>query len=93
MFTFISAEGWEDAAKPRHVIQDKDKKINEAPDLTIKPNKYKMDLIPPGLVIARYFAAERAAIEELTTKHELSVNQLEEFVLNTAGRRAFSRNC
>ena len=81
----ISAEGWEDAAKPRHVIQDKDKKINEAPDLTIKPNKYKMDLIPPGLVIARYFAAERAAIEELTTKHELSVNQLEEFVAEHSG--------
>ena len=30
----------------------------ETPDLTIKRKKYKMDLIPPALVVARYFAAE-----------------------------------
>ena len=36
----------------------------ETPDLTIKRKKYKMDLIPPALVVARYFAAEQANVED-----------------------------
>ena len=76
----ISADGWVNAARPRAVIDDKDRKIKEAPDLTIKSNKYKMDLIHPGLVIARYFAVEQAEIERLAARHEMLVNELEEFV-------------
>ena len=41
----IAADGWIEAAKPREVIQDK--QVKETPDLIIKKNKYKMDLIPP----------------------------------------------
>ena len=36
----------------------------ETSDLTIKRKKYKMDLIPPALVVARYFAAEQANVED-----------------------------
>ena len=36
----------------------------ETPDLTIKRKKYEMDLIPPALVVARYFAAEQANVED-----------------------------
>ena len=61
----IAADGWMEAAKPRGIIEDKEKKIKETSDLTIKRKKYKMDLIPPPLVVARYFAAEQAAIEVL----------------------------
>ncbi len=53
----IAADGWVEAAKPRGVIEDKEKKIKETPDLTIKRKKYKMDLIPPALIVARRFAA------------------------------------
>ena len=45
----IADDGWVEAAKPRGIIEDKEKKIKETPDLTIKRNKYKMDLIPPGV--------------------------------------------
>ena len=76
----ISADGWEKAAEPRGIIEDKDRKITEVPDLTIKPNKYKMDLIPPRLVIARYFATEQAEIYELTTKLAPATSDLEKFV-------------
>ena len=76
----ISADGWVNAARPRAVIVDKDRKIKEAPDLTIKSNRYKMDLIPPGLVIARYFAVEQVEIERLAARHEKLANELEEFV-------------
>ena len=44
----IAADGWLEAAKPRGIIEDKEKKIKETPDLTIKRKKYKMDLIPPA---------------------------------------------
>ncbi len=39
-----------------------------------------MDLIPPGLIVARYFAAEQAAIEALQAKQENAARELEEFV-------------
>ena len=81
----ISADGWANAAKPRGVIDDKDRKIKEVPDLTVKSNKYKMDLIPPGLIGGRYFAAEIAAIVKLTAKREMAISQLEEFVASHSG--------
>ena len=81
----ISADGWANAAKPRGVIDDKDRTIKEVPDLTVKSNKYKMDLIPPGLIGGRYFAAEIAAIVKLTAKREMAISQLEEFVAEHSG--------
>lgn len=42
----IAADGWVEAAKPRGIIEDKDRKIKETPDLILGRSKYKMDLIP-----------------------------------------------
>ncbi|MDZ7801669.1 MAG: type I restriction-modification system subunit M [Trueperaceae bacterium] len=80
----IAADGWQEAARPRGVIENKERKIKEEPDLTIgngkKARKYKLDLIPPELVIARYFASEQAQIEELQAAHETATRELEEFI-------------
>ena len=76
----IAADGLVEAAKPRGIIEDKEKKIKETPDLTIKRKKYKMDLIPPSLVVARYFAVEQAAIQVLQANQETAARDLEEFV-------------
>ncbi len=76
----IAADGWVEAAKPRGIIENKEKKIKETPDLTIKRKKYKMDLVPPTLIVARYFATERAAIKALQAKQETAARELEEFV-------------
>ena len=57
----IAADGWLEAAKPRGIVEDKESKIKETPDLTIGRKKYKMDLVPPALIVARYFAKEQAA--------------------------------
>ena len=81
----IAADGWVEAAKPRGIIEDKEKKIKETPDLTIKRKKYKVDLIPPPLVVARYFAAEQAAIEVLQVNYETTVREWEEFVEEHTG--------
>ena len=81
----IVADGWVDAVKPRGIIEDKGKKIKETPDLTIKRRKYKMDLVPPTLIVERYFAADQVAIEVLQAKQEPALLELEEFVEEQAG--------
>lgn len=70
----IMNDGWLDAAKPRKTIEDKDRKLAETPDLVVgsgrNAQKYKMDLIPPALIVARYFADEQAELNELTAELE-----------------------
>jgi type I restriction enzyme M protein len=81
----IAADGWKEAARPRGIVEDKARKIKETPDLTIGRKKYKMDLVPPALVVARYFAKEQAAVEALQTKQEAAAQALEEFVEEHSG--------
>ena len=81
----IAADGWLQAAQPRDVIEDKNRKITETPDLIIKRRKYKMDLIPPALIVARDFAAEQDALETLQTKQEDAKSALEDFVEEHTG--------
>jgi type I restriction enzyme M protein len=81
----IAADGWVEAAKPRGIIEDKEKRAKETPDLTIGRKKYRMDLIPPALVVARCFADEQAAIDDLQAMQEAAACELEEFVEEHAG--------
>jgi type I restriction enzyme M protein len=76
----IAGDGWIEAAKPRGIIEDKDRKIKETPDLIVGRKKYKMDLIPPSLIIARYFKKEQAEIEALLAKEAGLSRELEEFI-------------
>src|SRR5699024_8870020 len=63
----IVADGWDAAARPRGIIKDKQRKIEETPDLVIgsgkNARKYKMDLLPPALIVARYFAGQQADVD------------------------------
>ena len=81
----IATDGWIEAAQPRGIIEDKEKKIKEAPDLTIKRRKHKMDLVPPALIVERYFATEQAVIESLQVKQESVSRELEEYVEEHTG--------
>ena len=71
----LSAGGdWVKAAAPRPTIEDKERKLNEIPDLELgtgrKKTKYKMDLVPPSLIVARYFADEQSRIDEVNAELE-----------------------
>ena len=55
------------------------------PDLTVKRKKYKMDLVPPELIVARYFADEQTEIEALQARQESAARELEEFVEEHTG--------
>ena len=75
----IAADGWLQAAQPRDVIEDKNRKITETPDLIIKRKKYKMDLIPPALIVTRDFAAEQDVLDMLGAEQEDAKSTLEDF--------------
>lgn len=81
----IVSDGWRDAAKPRLITEDKAKKSKEKPDFTLGKMKYKAELLPPALVIARYFAAEQAAIEKLEAELAALTQQLEELAEEHGG--------
>ncbi|SPM36138.1 type I restriction-modification protein subunit M, partial [Mycobacterium rhizamassiliense] len=72
----IMADGWMNASKPRKTIDDKERKLTEEPDLAIgtgkNAQKYKMDLIPPDLVVARFFADQQQEVDDLNDKVELA---------------------
>ncbi|OOP60511.1 type I restriction-modification system subunit M [Arthrobacter sp. SRS-W-1-2016] len=78
----VMHEGWLNAAKPRKTIEDKDRKISETPDLVVGAGrsavKFKMDLIPPALIVNRFFAKEQAHIDELTAVADQAARQIEE---------------
>jgi type I restriction enzyme M protein len=80
----VMNDGWLGAAKPRVAIEDKNRKLSETPDLVIGSGrggtKYKMDLIPPALVVARYFPDERAKIDDLAAAAEEATQAVEEFI-------------
>ncbi len=81
----IAAEGWLGAARPRAVIEDKERKITETPDLVVNRKRFKMDLIPPALIVARFFAADRAVIDTLEAEREVAARDLEEFTEEHGG--------
>ena len=80
----VMADGWLNAAKPRKTIEDKERKLSETPDLVVgsgrTATKYKMDLIPPALIVARYFAADQARVDELTAAAEEATRAVEEYI-------------
>ncbi len=81
----IAADGWLESARPRLVVDDKNRKIKEKPDLIVGKKKYKTELIPPALVIARYFGKEQAAIEKLETDIAALQQQMEELAEEHGG--------
>ncbi|URM93988.1 type I restriction-modification system subunit M [Actinomadura madurae] len=80
----IMNEGWLDAAKPRKTIEDKERKLSETPDLVVGSGrgatKYKMDLVPPALVVARYFTDEQAEVDTLNAAADEASRAVEEYV-------------
>ncbi|MXX05028.1 MAG: SAM-dependent DNA methyltransferase [Gemmatimonadetes bacterium] len=81
----ITTDGWNETIRPRSIIEDNGRKIKEAPDLTIKRVKYKMDLLPPELIVSRYFGSQQTTIETLQAKQEIDSRELEEFVEEHTG--------
>ncbi len=72
----ISADGWQEAGKPRKMAEDR--RAREKADLEIGRLRLKTDLIPPTLIVARYFPGEQRALDELRAGAEGLGQQLDE---------------
>ncbi len=68
----IAADGWESGNQLREIVQVKGKNGKlvwpEKHDYKIGTRRYKSDLIPKPVLVARYFSSEQAAIDALQTQ-------------------------
>ena len=81
----IVQDGWQAGKILRRLMAEKGEKLQESPDLVINKKKYKADLIPPNLIMARYFAAEQAEIDRLQGTKETISQELETFIEEHSG--------
>ena len=85
----IADAGWKAGAQPREIlqVQNKEKKLvwPEPHDYKVGSRRFKSDLIPAALLIARYFAAERDAIAALESELAGLEQQLEELTEEHGG--------
>lgn len=81
----VAADGWREAAQPTLILDDKAKKTKAKPDLIVGKKKYQAELIPPGLVIARYFATAQSHIEALEAQAAGIDQQFEELAEEHGG--------
>ncbi|MCY3675096.1 MAG: type I restriction-modification system subunit M [Paracoccaceae bacterium] len=80
----ISVAGWEDIVLIRSINFQRDRQVKETPDIIVgsgkKAQKFKTELIPPELIVQRYFADEKQAIDELEARCETVVQEIEELL-------------
>ncbi len=81
----IAGDGWREAAQPKLIVEEKNKKTKARPDFTLGKKKYQTELIPPALLIARYYASEQAAIEALEAQVATIQQQIEELAEEQGG--------
>lgn len=84
----IMSEGWDGAVKPRPARilgYDKNKKPKYEPahitfGAGVKAQRWVIDLVPPEIIIARYFTTEQVELEILNAAVETAGQEIEEYV-------------
>lgn len=74
----IAHAGWSEAARSRPIVEVAGQKGKEQADFEVGRKKFKSDLIPASLLVARYFSAEQAAIDRLESELGTVEQQLDE---------------
>ncbi|MFS3860878.1 type I restriction-modification system subunit M [Proteus mirabilis] len=78
-------DGWSTGKTLRELEVKKGEKLRETPDLVIGKTKYKAELIPPALIVARYFADEQTKIDTLQSKLDSASQELETYLEENSG--------
>jgi type I restriction enzyme M protein len=74
----LAQDGWPAAHEIRELRRNDEGKFIETPDLIIGRQRLKAELIPPALIVARFFAKEQAELEVLEAKVEEIARAIEE---------------
>src|SRR5690606_21323195 len=77
--------GWPAAKTLRQLVAAKGEKLKESPDLVIDKDKYKAEVIPPSLIVARYFAVEQAEIDAKQAELDVVSQELESYLEEHGG--------
>ncbi len=77
----IAADGWAKGARPREIVQVKDKNNKltwpEPHDYLKGKRRFKSDLVPAPILVARYFVADRDVIQTLDNQLAALQQQLD----------------
>jgi type I restriction enzyme M protein len=66
-------------------VVKKGEKLNETPDFVIGKKKYKVDLIPPQIIISNYFKAGQDEVDRLQGELDAISQELESFIEEHSG--------
>ena len=77
---FITQDGWAEANSMRELTVKKGEKLKETPDLIINKAKYKAELIPPALIVNRFFAEDQSTIDTNNAKLDVASQELEAYI-------------
>ncbi|EES0016882.1 TPA: type I restriction-modification system subunit M [Escherichia coli] len=78
-------DGWPAGNVLRELVVNKGEKLKETPDLVIAKAKYKAELIPPALIVARFFAAEQVKVDTLQSLLDSASQELETYLEENSG--------
>ncbi len=78
-------DGWQAGSVLRELKVEKGEKLKETPDLIINKAKYKAELLPPALNVARYFSKQQEALNQLQTALDSATQELESFIEENSG--------
>jgi type I restriction enzyme M protein len=81
----LSQDGWEAAKVLRELKVEKGEKQKESADLVIGKAKFKAELIPPALLVARFFSKQQQALDKLQTALDEASQALESFIEEQSG--------
>lgn len=78
-------DGWAAGNVLRKLVVAKGEKLKETPDLVMGKTKYKAELIPPALVVARFFADQQAQVDALQSTLDSASQELEAYLEENSG--------
>jgi type I restriction enzyme M protein len=73
-------DDWQAGNTLRELVAAKGEKLKETPDLIINKKKYKAEIIPPSLIVARYFSDQQAQVDALQAKQDEATQALESYL-------------
>lgn len=85
----LARDGWASARVIDVIVKDKDGKYPDTPDIVLKRGRtsiaYKAQLVPPGLIVKRFFDNEAADLAKAVVEAEQLTVEVEELAEEQAG--------
>lgn len=81
----LTQDGWLAGKVLRELVAEKGEKLKETPDIVIDKAKFKADLIPPSLIIARYYKTEQKKLDQLQADLDNATQELESYLEEHSG--------